>query len=142
LGIGIQIGFNSRYDSPVNPSGGFCEFISGNIINQSLSSGYYGTSAQFRFGCNTTNNLDFKIGIIPKEKGIYSIDIRGSQNIVSGCPNKIVNFPFSTIDYRYKNQDCNKDIYLTIPPNSRRESLNGYLGNQIDQKEIYIVKVD
>ncbi len=142
LGIGIQIAFNSRYDAPVNPSGGFCDFISGNIVNQSLYLGDYGTSARFGFGCNANNNVDFKIGIIPKEKGVYSLDLGGGQNIVDGCPNKIVNFPFSTIEYRYKNQDCNKDIYLEIPANSRGESPKGYTENRIDQKETYIVKVD
>lgn len=142
LGIGIQIAFNSLYNAPVNPSGGFCDFISGNIINSSLYHGAYGTSGRFGFGCNINNNLDFKIGIIPKEKGVYRLDLGGGSNNVNGCPNKIVNFPFSTIEYRYKNQDCNKDIYLEIPPNSRGESPKGYTENLIDQKETYIIKVD
>lgn len=142
LGIGIQIGFNGLYDAPHMPSGGFCDFISGNTINQNPYVGDYGTSARFGFGCNANNSVDFKIGIIPKQKGIYSLDLGGSQNIVDGCPNKIANFPFSTIEYRYKNQDCNKDVFLEIPPNSRGESPNGYRENLLDQKETYIVKVN
>ena len=142
LEIGIQIAFNARYNAPFNPSGGFCEFVSGNIINQSLYLGEYGTSARFGFGCDSNNNHDFKIGIITKEKGIYSIDLGGGFNYVNACPNKITNFPISTIQYRYTNADCNKDIYLEIPPNSRGESPKGHTENQIDQKETYIVKVE
>ncbi len=88
------------------------------------------------------SNHNFKIGIITKEKGIYSIDLGGGFNYVNACPNKIANFPISTIQYRYTNADCNKDIYLEIPPNSRGESPKGHAENQIDQKETYIVKVE
>lgn len=140
--IGIQIGYNSLYNAPTNPSGGFCDFISGNMINQSLFRGDFGTSARFGFGCNINNNFDFKIGIIPKQIGVYYISFGSPSNNVQGCQNKIVRFPYSLLEYRYNNQDCNKDIFLQIPANSVNTSPKDYYENQIDQKQAFIVKIE
>ncbi len=140
--IGIQIGYNSLYNAPIKPSGGFCDFISGNMINQSLFRGDFGTSVRFGFGCNMNNSFDFKIGIIPIQIGVYYISFGSASNNVQGCPNKIVRFPYSLLEYRYNNQDCNKDIFLQIPVNSRTTSPKDYYENQIDQKQAYIVKIE
>jgi hypothetical protein len=140
VAIGFIIGLNSRYEAPVNPPAGFCDFISANSTGIKPYS--YGTSASFVFGCNSTNDYNFLIGIILKQKGIYSLDLWGAPQSVTACPNRISPFPLSTIAYRFNVADCNKDIFLSIPSASRGESIKGSTENDIDNKEIYIVNVE
>ncbi len=142
VAIGFLIGFNSRYDAPVNPTGGFCDFVSASGTTFNIHYDVYGTSALFGFGCNSNNNYNFSIGIIPRQKGIYSLDLWGAPRSVTGRPNRISYFPLSTIAYRFNIADCNKDIYLEIPTNSRGDSPKRYTESEIDKKEVYIVKVE
>ena len=142
VAIGFLIGFNSRYNAPVNPTGGFCDFVSASGTAFNIHYDIYGTSALFGFGCNSNNDYNFLIGIIPRQKGIYSLDLLGAPRSVTACPNRISYFPLSTIGYRFSVTDCNKDIYFEIPTNSRSESPKGYTESEIDKKGVYIVKVE
>ena len=142
VGINFGFGFNSRYFvlSPLNPPNGFCDFILVNGVNLNIHLDTYGTGAHFGFGCSPNGNT-FKLGIVPKFNGIYSLDI-GGFGYVGGCSNRISVFPNSTIEYRFNLADCNKDIYLSIPPNSRGESSKGYTEGEIDNKKVFILKVE
>jgi hypothetical protein len=142
MSIVFQISFNCRYNTPVNPADGFCDYISVNAVNPSIYFGDYGTGFLSGFGCNNNNNYDFTVGIVPRQKGIYSLDLFGVPRMVNSCPNRISGFPLSTIEYRFNLADCNKDIYLEIPPYSRVESPKGYTESKIDSKQAYIVKVE
>jgi hypothetical protein len=142
VSVDFQVSFNRRYEAPLNPSGGFCDFVSANGINIGRYLGEYGTGFLFTFGCNSNNSYDFTIGVVPKQKGIFSLDLLGSPRNVWGCSNRMMGFPFSTIEYRFNVADGNKDVYLSIPPNSRGETTKGYTESKIDSKQVYVVKVE
>ena len=142
VSVDFQVSFNSRYNAPVNPVDGFCDFLTVNGINIGRYLDVYGTGFLNSFGCNSNNNYDFTVGVIPKQKGIYSLDLLGVPRNVSACSNRISGFPSSTIEFSFNVIDCNKDIYLSIPPQSRGESLKGYTESKIDTKQVYIVKVE
>ena len=142
VSVDFQVAFSSRYNTPVNPSGGFCDYVSTNGVNVGRFLGEYGTVFLFKFGCNSNNSYNFTLGVVPKQKGIYSLDLLGVPRNVSGCTNRIIGFPLSTIEYRFNVADGNKDIYLSIPPQSRGESIKGYTESKIDSKQVYIVKVE
>ena len=142
VSIDFQISFNSRYNAPLNLAGGFCDYITANGVNAGRYLGAYGTGMLLTFGCNSTNNYDFTVGVVPKQKGIYSLDLLGVPRNVGACPNRNSGFPPSTIEYRFNVADGNKDIYLTIPPYSRNESTKGYTESKIDNKQVYIVRVE
>lgn len=142
VNISFQIGYNSRYNAPVNPTHGFCDFISSNGVNSGRYLGTYGNSISYVFGCNTNNSYDFTVGVVPTQKGIYSLDLTGVNGTVTGCADNTLTFPLSTIEYSFNVNDCNKEIYLSIPPASRGESGPGYTEKNIDNKKSYILTVD
>jgi len=142
ISISFQVSFNRRYNAPVNPTGGFCDFvtISGVKVGRYLSAN--GTGFSMNFGCGGSNNYDFTVGLVLKEKGIYSLDLGTNPQSISSCSNRISGFPFSTIEYRFDIADGNKDIYLSIPPYSRVESPKGDTERRIDDKQVFIVNVE
>ncbi len=142
LSVQFRISFNSRYNTLVNPPGGFCDYITSNGINVGRNLGDYGTGFSLQFGCNASNSYDFTIGVVPRQKGIYSLDLLGVSENVSGCSNRISRFPSSTIEYRFNVTYGNKDVYLAIPPYARGESPKGYTEGKIDSKQVYMVKVE
>ncbi len=142
VSVGFQVSFNSRYNATVNPPDGFCDFITSTGVNVGRYLSYYGTGFFFTFGCNSSNNYDFTIGVIPKQKGIYSLDLSGTPWNVTACSNRISPFPFSTIEYRFNVADCNKDVYLSIPPLSRGETPKGSTEGKINSKQVYVVRVE
>ena len=139
--VPLQISFNCRYNTPVNPAGGFCDYVSVNGVNVGRYLGDYGTGFLSQFGCHN-NNYDFKVGIVPRQKGIYSLDLFGVLRTIGPCPGRILNIPLATIEYRFNLADCNKDIYQSIPPYSRGESQKGYTESKIDDKQVYLVNVE
>ncbi len=91
---------------------------------------------EFSTNCNS-NRYFFKVGFIPKKTGIYSID---PYPTVLYCDNK-VNREYFTSKFIFDLADCNKDIWLSVPPASRGGD-NGYTDGQIDRKEIFMFKVE
>ena len=142
VSLDYRVSFNSRYNAPVNPPGGFCDYITINGVNVGRFLSDNGTGSFFTFGCNSSNNIDFTVGVVPKKTGIYSLDMYGGPGNVLSCPNRRAGFPLSTIEYRFNVVDGNKDIYLSIPPNSRGETPKGSTEGRIDNKQVYIVKVE
>ena len=137
--VEFQISLNSRYNAPVNPTGGFCDYVTSNGINTGDYLGTYGSRFLSTFGCNSSTNYDFLVGVVTKQKGIYSLDLLGGTRAIARCPNKISGFPPSSIEFRFNVVDGNKDVYLSIPYDSRRESTTGYTESKIDSKEVYVV---
>jgi hypothetical protein len=142
ISLGFVTSFNFRYNAVINPPGGFCDYVTATGVNDGRYLGTYGTGIFREFGCGGSNSYDFTIGIVPKEKGIFCLDVGGSSSSVRPCINRVSGFPLSTIEYLFHVADCNKDIYLTIPPNSRGETPKGTTERRIDNKEIFILKVE
>ena len=93
------------------------------------------------FGCAAAG-YGFKVGIIPKLRGVYSLDLPAVSRDLSACPGRRTTFPFSVIDYHFAVTDGNKDVYLAIPANARGESPKGYTERQIDNKLAFVLKVE
>jgi hypothetical protein len=141
VSLDFGVAFNVRYGVQFLPADGLCDYITPNGVNFGRLSGPgNGTGLIYSFGCNSTNRHNFTIGIVPKQIGIYSLELT-DNGYVTGCSNRISGFPFSSIGYRFTAVDGNKDIYLAIPPNSRGESNKGYTERRIDNKEVFIVQV-
>ncbi|HXI01284.1 MAG TPA: hypothetical protein VNI52_13535 [Sphingobacteriaceae bacterium] len=79
----------------------------------------------------------FRVGFVPKKTGVYSIEPHGD---VSPCPNKLTS-PYSTFKFTFDLADCNKDVWLSIPPQSRGGEL-GSTDLRIDKKEMFVFKVE
>lgn len=142
VSVQFQVSFNTRYNAPFNPPGGFCDYVTINGVNVGRYLGDRGTGFLFTFGCAGNNSYDFKIGVVPKQKGIYSLDMYGTPRSVSACSNRISGFPLSTLEYRFNVADGNKDVFLTIPSYARGESPKGHTESKIDSKQVYIAKVE
>ena len=136
ISIPFMIGFNAIYNYAASPVGGFCDFVSSNGINVGRYLGDFGTSDFQNFGCNTNNSFDFKVGVVLKKTGIYSLDLFYGSRYISTCSNSFSNYVDGTLEYYFNVPDCNKDIYLTIPRAS------GYIINQIDSKKAFLIKVE
>jgi hypothetical protein len=141
VSITIGVSYYSRYlTETITPTSGVCDFILISGVNFNISQGTYGTGGLFGFGCSAGGKT-FKLAIVPRFNGIYSLNFR-SFEYVGGCSNRISSFPNSSMEYRFNVADCNKDIYLSIPPNSRGESIKGYTEGQIDNKQVFILRVE
>lgn len=90
----------------------------------------------FTTDCNS-NKYFFKVGFIPKETGIYSIE---PKIIAADCANKIIR-NYSTSKFIFDLADCNKDVWLSIPPASRGGEL-GSTDVSVDKKELFVFKVE
>ena len=82
-------------------------------------------------------NFQFKASFIPKKAGIFSID---PTVILAYCPNKIYR-PYTTSRFYFNLSDCNKDVWLSIPAASRASD-DSYMLPRIDNKEIFVFKVE
>lgn len=97
---------------------------------------YNFNNLNFQTNCSE-HSYFFKIGYIPQQAGIYSIEPHG---ILLGCPDKIY-FPHSTFQFLFDLADCNKDVRLSIP-SSARGGETGFTDVAIDHKEIFVFKVE
>jgi len=132
--------FNSRYEAPVNPVDSFFSLKIENASTMDNHVENYGQGLLIATTCPASYN--FRIGIVPKHTGIYSIDMGNIPETLGSCTNNMVSSPFSTIEYRFNLTDCNKDVYLSIPAASRGESLKGYTEKAIDNKQVFMLKVE
>jgi hypothetical protein len=48
------------------------------------------------FGCNSSSNYDFLMGVVPKQKDIYSLDLLGNPREVFPCTNRVSLFNYRT----------------------------------------------
>lgn len=86
----------------------------------------------------SANFYHFKVGFIPKTTGIYSIELPGNIG-PKPCPGKLSFFTY-VYGFTFDLADCNKDVYLSIPPQSR-SGQEGFTDVKIDKKEIFVFEV-
>ena len=132
----VQFNFHRRY-----PIGNTVELFSDVRVENALDVSYaslytYYNVLDFKTDCGN-NRYFFRIGFVPKKIGVYSIEPNGN---VSPCPNK-VSFPYTAFKFTFDLADCNKDVWLSIPPQSRSGEL-GHTDVSIDKKEMFVFKVE
>jgi hypothetical protein len=134
--LDVKFNFHRRF-----PTGSTVELFSDTKVDNALDVSFTPLYTSynvlnFKTDCNNTAYF-FRVGFVPKKTGVYSIEPHGD---VSPCPNKI-NFPHSTFKFTFDLADCNKDVWLSIPPQSRGGEL-GSTDVSIDKKEMFVFKVE
>jgi hypothetical protein len=132
----VNFNFHRRY-----PIGNTVELFSETKVENALEVSFtplytYYNVLNFKTGCGNSRYF-FRAGFVPKKTGVYSIEPHGD---VSPCPTKL-NVPYTTFRFTFDVADCNKDVWLSIPPQSRSGEL-GYTDASIDKKEIFVFKVE
>lgn len=87
----------------------------------------------FKTDCSNSAYF-FRVGFVPKMKGVYAVEPNG--DVVPCQTSK--RFPYSIFQFAFDLADCNKDVWLSLPPESR----GGDLNVKIDKKEIFMFKVE
>jgi hypothetical protein len=115
----------------------FCDVDIDNSLNPEFTTLYtWYNVLNFATDCNSSRFF-FKIGFIPKMIGVYSIE----PNLTAvDCANK-VNRNYTTTNFIFDLADCNKDVWLSIPPGSRGGE-DGFTDVRIDKKEIFVFRVE
>ncbi|MGY6562143.1 MAG: hypothetical protein ACXITV_08550 [Luteibaculaceae bacterium] len=134
----LHVGFyyHKRYIIENQPEF-FCEIKVDNPIDLSFTTLYsWYNVLSFKTDCSAPNYF-LKASFIPKKTGIFSLEPFISNQY---CQNKI-DRPYTTTKFIFDLADCNKDIWLSIPPASRGGEL-GFTDVQIDEKEIFVFKVE
>ena len=139
ISVNFQLVMNGGYNFPLDSSGGFCSYISDFGLNAGRTTYLNDNTLWLMYRCSTYNPYDFKVGIILTKKGVFTIGL-GSRGILA-CPNRVNSVPQSTLDYFFNVEEGNKDVYLSIPVNSRGESDPGQNERLIDQKRLIAVRV-
>jgi len=128
--------YHKRYIIGTQPEF-FCEIKVDNPIDLSFTTLYpWYNVLSYKTDCSSPNYF-LKVSFIPKKTGIYSLEPFISNQY---CQNKI-DRPYTTTKFIFDLADCNKDVWLSIPPASRGGEL-GYTDVQIDKKEIFVFKVE
>jgi hypothetical protein len=132
----INFNFHRRY-----PIGNAVELFSDTKVDNALDVNFtplytYYNVLNFKTDCGNSPYF-FRVGFVPKKTGVYSIEPHGN---LSPCPNKM-GFSYSTFRFTFDLADCNKDVWLSIPSQSRGGEL-GYTDVSIDKKEMFLFKVD
>lgn len=140
--LAMTFQYQKRFPVQFSPTDTFCYTMTSLGLNQGLRVlQEYRTYKFLNYITDCSQNFYlFKIGFIPKTVGIYSINGPGGD--VIDCPNKVVKSPYSNIVFIFDLFDCNKDIYLSIPPASRGTSVKGQTEREIDNKKIFVFKVE
>ncbi|MDB5276967.1 MAG: hypothetical protein JWR61_1922 [Ferruginibacter sp.] len=142
VALSFNIAYQTRFVKTYNPPEGYCDFISASGINADRTL-YDNSSNLNRLAlCNADNTLNFKVAIVPKQTGIFSLYLATAAGGVAACANRSTIFPFSSLLYKFNLTDCNKDVYLSIPVNSRGESPAGATESLIDSKQVFVFKVE
>jgi len=132
----VYLYYTKRYIIGTQPEF-FCEVSIDRSLNPSFYTLYtWYNVVNLKTSCN--NQFFFKVGFIPKKTGIYSLN---PGLIAEACPNKVIR-DYYTSSFVFDLADCNKDIWLSIPPPARGESDPGNTERVIDRKEIFVFKVE
>lgn len=134
----LRVNFNFHRRYPIeNTVELFSDTKVDNALDVSFTPLYtYYNVLNFKTDCSNSRYF-FRIGFVPKKTGVYSIEPHGD---ISPCPSKL-SFPYSTFTFTFDLADCNKDVWLSIPSQSRGGEL-GYTDISIDKKEIFVFKVE
>jgi hypothetical protein len=135
----IRFQYHKRF--PINsslPGDIFCSYKVLSGVNTVLETPIWYNTVRIETDCISTSYF-VKIGFIPKATGIYSIELPRNGEI-RNCPGKL-SFINAIYAFTFDLADCNKDIYLSIPPQSRSGE-QGFVDVSIDKKEIFVFKVE
>lgn len=142
VAVSFNIAYQTRFVKTYYPPEGYCDFISASGINTDRTLYDYSSNFNRIALCNADNSLDFKVAVVPKQTGIFSLDLATTGGGVAACANRSTVFPHSSLIYKFNLTDCNKDVYLSIPVNSRGESPAGATESLIDSKQVFVFKVE
>ncbi len=137
--ISFELKLNAQYNTPVGPPDGFCDFVTAGGVNNGRYLYDYRTSLSTMIGCDN-NAYNFKIGVVLKQKGIYSLEMPLDFSLQS-CPLRANRIPLSRIEYQFNIIDGNKEVYQAIPLSLRMDG-SGYMENEIDNKRAMMIQVD
>ncbi len=127
--------FHKRYVLGTQPEF-FCEVKVDSILKPSFSTLYTSYNRlNLKTPCN--NPFFFKVGFVLKKTGVFSLE---PGLVVEECANKIIRSYF-TSKFVFDLLDCNKDIWLSIPEQSRGSTDPNFEPNRINKKEIFVFKV-
>jgi hypothetical protein len=142
LSVLFHVILNPLYNTVAGPAAGFCDFIipaggnAGSLLSQS------GRDMVREFGCDPPNNYNFKIGIDFKEKGIFILELFGKSHIIR-CNNRVNSFPESSMQFTFNLEDGNKDLFFSVPMDSRGgKSKSKALEKKIDERMSFVLKVE
>lgn len=138
VSLSFWASLSALYEAPSNPPDGFCDFVSDGAVNVGRFFDAKSTFYTQRFGCNAANNYDFRVGIVFKQKGLYTLFLGDRTDAVIPCATRKTTFPFASIEFRFKVADTNKDIYLSAPANYRSTFFEKFF----DKKTCYALRVD
>lgn len=143
VSMGFQIAFVNRlYNSNVvSALKSYCNFVIPDGVSQDRFVGESSTSIVCTFGCNDNYNL--LLGIVPKQKGIFSLDLLNIQTTVLDCAGSLQQFPYSIIDFSFNVNDCHPELYDSIPKNLRGDNYSQNAAiTSIQNKKTYMLKVE
>ncbi len=138
VALSFNVAYQTRFVKTYHPPEGYCDFISASGINTDRTLYDYSSNFNRLAVCDADNSLDFKIAIVPKQIGIFSLDLATMGGGVAACSNRSTAFPYSSLIYKFNLTDCNKDVYLSIPVNSRGESPAGATESLIDRVKRFL----
>jgi len=129
-----------KFETPVNPTDGFCDFVLPSGVVESYVTNQSGTAASFEAGCDNVPGYNIEFGVVLKYQGVYVLNLPDGMRTET-CNNQTSQYAPSLLRFVYNVADCNKDIYLSIPASSRKEFPEGFTEAQIDYKVAYALKV-
>jgi len=142
LSIGFRLTLNALYNTAVNPPGSFCDFVPPAGVIAGRWPGQFYTTTSIDVGCETSNSYNFKLGIVLKQKGIFSVEMFRDL-FVHECGYRSKEFPESNIEFAFNLTDGNKDIFLGIPLASRGgDSGSKEIEKEIDDRMAFVLSVD
>lgn len=126
------------HDTPVDPPGGFGDFILPAGTTTTTPRLSYGQSAYWYLGCDNTVRYDAIIGIKLKHTGIYLLQASSVINEIEQCPGQNNPYPGSYVWFTFDVPDTNKDVYLTLPASKRTDPAYERI---LDTKAAYALQV-
>ena len=129
------------YNTPQNISNSFCKFILTNNVVPQYDTTQFNSLIYFDIGCDTQPSYNIQLGLVLKYSGTYLLNLSDVGTKLQSCNNQNNPYPTSDLRFTYNLLDCNKDVFLSIPPSERPEYPTGFRQAQIDAKISFAFKV-
>ena len=142
-----EIKFNFRsimipiHNTPPNITNSYCKFIIPNNVIPFYDTTRFNSLIHFDIGCDAQSFYNIRLGLVLKYSGTYILNLSDVGTKLQPCGNQINPYPTSDLRFTYNLADCNKDVFLSIPPSERPEFPTGFRQAQIDAKISYALKV-
>lgn len=130
-----------KYNTPNNISNSFCKFITANNVTPYYDTTQLYSRVSYDVGCDAQPSYNIQLGIVLKYPGIYLLNPSGIARGLQPCANQTNPYPSSELYFTYDLPDCNKDVFLSIPPAHREEYPAGAIQRNIDAKFSFALKV-